>query len=48
MFILTLFTMLLSFMALLGGAFVAFVLLGLLLSKISLKNEPQGRVRPLE
>ena len=44
MFILTLFTMLLSFMALLGGAFVVLVLL----SKLSLKNKPQGRVRPLE
>ncbi len=44
MFILTLLSMILSFMALLGGAFVGLVLL----SKLSLKNKPQGRSQPLK
>ena len=44
MFILTLLSMILSFMALLGGAFVGLVLL----IKLKPKNKPQGRMRPLE
>ena len=44
MFILTLLTMLLSFVALLGGAFVGLVLL----IKLNPKNKPKGRARPLE
>ena len=44
MFILTLLSMILSFMALLGGAFVGLVLL----IKLNPKNKPKGRARPLE
>ena len=44
MFILTLVSMILSFMALLGGAFVVLILL----SKLNPKNKPQGRSQPLE